>query len=166
MKWRIAPLRIAGLLTIVGINVVLLVEVTTQIMSDDPVTVDKVDWNAHLSGSVASAAGRKPLEAYGEILAHPVFFKSRQPFVPPSPKPTAVAVAPPPVVVDPGLVVGGVMIKNGLNKAYLLSRAGGGGAWATEGEAFQGWKVTSVDKSGVKLEQSGRFIDLQLYPRD
>jgi hypothetical protein len=130
-------------------------------------TVDKVDWNADLSDSVAGASGRKPLEAYGEILAHPVFFKSRTPFVPDSPKQITVAAAPPPpVVVDPGLAVGGVMIKNGLNRAYLFSRAGQGGGWASEGEMFQGWKVTVVDKTGVKLEQGGRSIDLQLYPRD
>jgi hypothetical protein len=50
-------------------------------------------------------------------------------------------VALPPVAVSLGIVVGGVMIKSGLGKAYLFSKAGSGGAWAREGETFQGWKV-------------------------
>ena len=77
-----------------------------------------------------------------------------------------VTVAPPPVAVDPGLVVGGVMIKRGLSKAYLFSKAGSCGAWAGEGETFQGWKVKSVKSTGVKLEQTGRSIELSLYPPD
>jgi hypothetical protein len=167
MKWRMAPLRATGLLVVLGVNAGLLATVATQLLSNDMAVVDKIAWNANLSRAVANAANRKPLEAYGQILAHPVFFKSREPFVAaPPPLPPVVVAAPPPVVVDPGLGVGGVIIKNGLSKAYLFSKAGAGGAWAGQGEMFQGWKVTSIDKAGVKLEQSGRSIDLQLYPRD
>ena len=167
MKWRMAPLRAGGLLVVLGINAGLLAIVATQLLSDDVAIVDKIAWNANLSRAVANATNRKPVEAYGQILARPVFFKSREPFVPAPPPPSpVVAAAPPPVVVDPGLGDGGVMIKNGLSKAYLFSKAGAGGAWAGQGEMFQGWKVTSIDKAGVKLEQRGRSIDLQLYPRD
>ena len=166
MRWRIAPLRAAGLVIVLGVNAGLLASVMTQVTSDSLAAVDKVAWNANLSGSVANAANRKPIEGYGRILARPVFFKSREPFVPVPPTPPVVPAPPPPVIVDPGLVVGGVMIKNGLSKAYLFSNAGSGGAWASEGEMFQGWKVTSVARTGVTLEQSGRSIDLQLYPRD
>lgn len=79
-----------------------------------------------------------------------------------------VTIAPPAVAVaaDPGLAVGGVMIKSGLSKAYLFSKAGSGGAWTGEGETFQGWKVKSVKSTGVKLEQAGRSIELNLYPPD
>ena len=166
MKWRIAPLRAAGLLVGLGINAGLLACVVTLATSDGVAVVDKIPWSVNLAGSVANAANRKPIEGYGEILARPVFFKSREPFVPAPPAPLPVLVTAPVVMVDPGLAVGGVMIKNGLGKAYLFSKAGAGGGWAGEGETFQGWKVTSVDGSGVKLEQSGRSIDLQLYPRD
>jgi hypothetical protein len=167
MRWRIAPLPAAGLLMIVGINVALLADVAKQLIFDDQVGIDKVNWNAQLPTSIANAAGRKPIDAYGQILAHPVFFKSREPFVPapPAPPPTP-ALPPVAAVVDPGLIVGGVMMKSGLSKAYLFSRAGSGGTWASEGEIFQGWQVKAIDKSGVKLEQGGRSIDLQLYPHD
>jgi len=167
MRWRIAPLRAAGLLIVLGVNAGLVAGVATQLASDGSVAADKIDWNVNLTGSVANATNRRAVESYGQILARPVLFKSREPFVPTPPAPPpAVTVAPPPVVADPGLAVGGVMIKNGLSKAYLFSKAGPGGTWAGEGESFQGWKVKSVKSTGVKLEQTGRSIELSLYPPD
>jgi len=166
MRWRVAPLRAAGLLIVLGVNAGLLASVATQLASDGSVVADKIDWNVNLTGSVANATNRRPVESYGQILARPVLFKSREPFVPPPPAPPAVTAAPPPVAVDPGLVVGGVMIKSGLSKAYLFSKAGSGGACTGEGETFQGWKVKSVKSTGVKLEQTGRSIELSLYPSD
>jgi hypothetical protein len=167
MRWRIAPLRAAGLLMVLAINAGLVASVATQLASDGSVMGDKIDWNVNLTGSVANATNRRPVESYGQILARPVLFKSREPFVPAPPVPPSVTVTPPPpVVADPGLAVGGVMIKNGLSKAYLFSKAGPGGAWAGEGETFQGWKVKSIKNTGVKLEQTGRSIELSLYPPD
>jgi hypothetical protein len=166
MRWRVAPFRTAGLLIVLAINAGLVASVATQLASDGSVMADKIDWNVNLTGSVANATNRRPVESYGQILARPVLFKSREPFVPTPPAPAVVAVAPPPVAADPGLAVGGVMIKNGLSKAYLFSKAGPGGTWAGEGESFQGWKIKSIKSTGVKLEQTGRSIELNLYPPD
>ena len=166
MRWRVAPLRAAGLLIASCVNAGLLANVVTQLASDGSVATNKIDWNVNLTGSVANATNRRPVESYGQILVRPVLFKSREPFVPPPPAQPAMMVVPPLAVVDPGLAVGGVMIKNGLSKAYLLSKAGPDGAWAGEGETFQGWKVKSVNRMGVKLEQAGRSIELSLYPPD
>ena len=166
MRWRIAPLRAAGLLAILGINTGLLASVVMLATSEGMAPADKIPWSVNLSDSVANAANRKPIEGYGQILARPVFFKSREPFVPAPRAPLPVLVTSSVATVDPGLAVGGVMIKNGLSKAYLFSKAGAGEGWASEGETFQGWKITSVDSSGVKLERGGRSIDLQLYPHD
>jgi hypothetical protein len=167
MRWRIAPVRAAGLLIVLGINAGLVACVATQLASDGSVAAGKIDWNVNLTGSVANATNRRAVESYGQILARPVLFKSREPFVPPPPAPPPVVmVAPPPVAADPGLAVGGVMIKSGLSKAYLFSKIGPGGAWAGEGETFQGWKIKSVNGTGVKLEQAGHSIDLRLYPSD
>jgi hypothetical protein len=58
------------------------------------------------------------------------------------------------------------MIKNGLSKAFLFSKTGSGGTWAAEGETFQGWHVKSINGTGARLEQSGRSMDLQLYPHN
>jgi hypothetical protein len=47
----------------------------------------------------------------------------------------------------------------------MFSRGNAGGIWAREGEDFMGWKVRSVDRTAVKLEQNGRTIEVQLYPQ-
>jgi hypothetical protein len=167
MKWRISPLGAIGLFIVAAINAWLLAEIATETVSDGPLAADKVDWNLSLSASVGDIANRRPIEAYRQILAHPVFFKSREPFVPAPPPPPPVLIAtPPPVVVDPGLVIGGVMIKNGVRKAYVFSKAGASGAWTNEGDEFMGWQVRSINRTGAKLEQKGRSIDLQLYPQE
>jgi hypothetical protein len=50
-----------------------------------------------------------------------------------------VIATPPPAVVDPGFVLGGVMIKNDVRKVCVFSRAGVSGAWTSEGDEFMGW---------------------------
>ena len=165
MKLRIAPLTLAGLLMAIAINAGLLVAIASEVVSDNLAAADKVEWNPSLPASVGNVVSRRPIEAYRPIVASPVFFKSREPYVPPPPAPPPVLIAtPPPVVVDPGLVLGGVVIRNSVRKAYVFSRAGAGGAWKAEGEEFLGWKVRSIDETGAKLEQKGRAIELQLYP--
>ncbi|MBU6462904.1 MAG: hypothetical protein KGL35_22445 [Bradyrhizobium sp.] len=158
--------KTAILLSLSTLNVVLLVCIVMQFPLDGSVPLNRVAGALNVSGSLKEATARKPFEDYSLILAHPVFFKSRVPFVAPPPAPAALPSTPkPPVVTDPGLVVGGVMLRNGLSKAFLFSKAGPStGTWASEGEEFQGWRVQSIDNSGVKLEQNGRSIRLTLYP--
>jgi hypothetical protein len=154
------------LLAVGSLNLLLMAAVARQIRAYDATGNDAAAWDARLAGSIAGVTGRKPAEDYGQILAHPVFFKSREPFVlAPPPPPPRPSVPPPVALVDPGLVVGGVMLKSGVSKAYLVSQAGSGGTWVNEGETIQGWQVMSIDQSGVRLAQAGRAIELQLYPR-
>jgi hypothetical protein len=167
MKWRVTPLGVIGLFIVVAINAWLLTAIAIEIVSDSSGATDKVDWNLSLSASIGNVANRKPIETYRQILARPVFFKSREPFVlAPTPPPPVLIATPPPMVVDPGLVLGGVMIKNDVRKAYVFSRAGASGAWTSEGDEFQGWQIRSISRTGAKLEQKGRSIDLQLYPQE
>jgi hypothetical protein len=167
MKWCISPLGAAGLSIVLGLNIWLLAAIATEVVSDRAVNTDKVDWNLNLAASVGNVASRKPIEGYRQLLEHPVFFKSRAPFVPvPKPPPPVLIAAPPPPVVDPGLVLGGVMIKSDVKKAYVFSRAGTSGAWTSEGDEFMGWQIRSINRTGVKLEQKDRSIDLQLYPQE
>lgn len=58
------------------------------------------------------------------------------------------------------------MIKNDVRKAFVFSRGGSGGAWIAEGDDFMGWQIRSIDRTSAKLEQKGRSLDLQLYPRE
>jgi hypothetical protein len=167
MKWRGVPLGAIGLWLILGINIWLLTVIVSEVMFDDTSGGDKVAWNAGLSASAGDVASRKPIQAYRQILERPIFFKSRAPFVPAPPPPPPVQVsAPAPMITDPGLALGGVMIKSNVRKAYVFSRAGANGAWSSEGDEFMGWQIKSINGAGAKLEQRGRSIDLRLYPKE
>jgi hypothetical protein len=168
VRWRATPR--AGVLALLAfLDLLLGAWLATLVVGGEAPGARRAAWEAPVPRSMASVAGRKPLGTYAEILSHPVFQKSREPFVPPppAPLPPMPVIAPPLVAVDAGLLVGGVMINGGTSKAYLLSKVGGGaGSWVNENEIFQGWRVTSIDASGVRVEQAGRAIDLQLYPRN
>jgi hypothetical protein len=99
----------------------------------------------------------------------PVFFKTREPYVAPPPRPAAPTPAtapkpPPPVVVDPGLAVAGIIIGGGVRKAYIHGKADQQGGWVSEGEVLTGWKVQTIGPGAVELQQQDHTIELQLYP--
>jgi len=167
MKRHITPLGATGLAAVLAVNAWLVSVIVTELGSDVQAIPEKVDWNVSLAGADSTIANRKPIDTYPQILEHPVFFKSRSPFVPPPPPPPRPpAVAPPPAAIDPGLALGGVVMNQDVRKAYVFSKAGATGAWTSEGDEFMGWRVRSINGSGAKLEQSGRSIDLLLYPRE
>jgi len=83
----------------------------------------------------------------------------------PPPPPVAKPAAIPAINADPGVVLAGVMITEGVRKAYLVKKADSQGTWASEGENLMGWKVHSVSATAVKLQQQDRTVELQLYPR-
>jgi hypothetical protein len=154
------------LLLVIVVDLWLVIVAAIELLSDDAASADKIEWNANLAVSGDAMAKPKPIDAYREILAHPVFFKSRTPFVaPPPPPPAAVTPPLPPVPVDPGLAISGVMIKEGFKTVYVLSRGADNGSWIREGEVFMGWKVVVVSEGGAKLEQGGRSIELTIYPQ-
>jgi hypothetical protein len=167
MNLRISPLGKAGLFIVLGVNVSLLATIATEVDSDGQKEVDSARWNPSLSLSSANATARRPIESYKEIVARPLFFKSREPFVPPPPPPPqSLTPTSPTPVSDPGLILGGIMINNNVRKAFVASKSGSSGSWAQEGDEFMGWQIRSIDRLGAKLEQKGRSIDLRLYPQD
>ena len=167
MRIRIAPALAAGLICLGGINVWLVVAVVANVAPDDEPTATKTDWAPKWSKSIDPPPTRRPIENFKLTLARPIFFTTREPFVPPPPPPApAPPKAPPPVVVDPGLILGGILISGELKKVYLFSKADPRGEWRREGENFMGWTVQSVDASTARLRQQDRTLELQLYPRN
>jgi len=167
MTLRIAPLTFVGLFGLVGLNAWLLAVVTADHAPEQEMAAATTDWNQKPLPTEAQPHDPKPISAYGQTLATPVFFKTRLPYVapPPAPPPTAKpTVAPPPASVDPGLVLGGIMITDGARKAYVFKRADSQGMWLSEGETLLGWKLLSIDPASARLQQAGRSIELQLYP--
>jgi hypothetical protein len=167
MTPRIAPLAGAGLLVLASLNAWSLSSLVGEIRDDDPPGSAKVEWRPQLSTPGDDMGRQKRIEDYPLISAHPIFYKTREPFVPPpppSPAPPKVVQAPPPAPVDPGLILGGVMTTGHLRKAYLLTKANPAGSWVAEGDNFMGWIIKSVDSSSAKVQQQDRTIELQLYP--
>ncbi len=167
----VAPLTAIALLTLGGGNVLLLALAVAEIADDDDPSAPKIEWTPKLSTSAERLTSVTPLNAYQQTTAHPIFFKTRQPFVPPPPPPpppppalVQPTPAPPPVV-DPGLAVGGVIISGGAKKAYLFRKADRSGSWLAEGEEILGWKIQSIDSGGAKLQKDARDIELPLYAR-
>ncbi len=169
MRPRIAPLAAAALLGLGGIDAVLLGVIVEGFIRDDRAPSAKVEWRPRLSGAGDGAPDIKPINAYQQTIARPIFFKTREPFVPPPPVPAPPPPAPPkvvvapPLVVDPGFVLGGVIIAREVRKAYLLTRTDPRGAWVTEGDDIGGWKVESIDGGGAKLQKDNRTIEVLLY---
>jgi hypothetical protein len=166
MKVRVSPLTAIGLLVLVAIIMCLLAIGIVEFSPDDDNSAGEVEWTPKLASAPGDAPSAKPINIYGEILAHPVFFMTREPFVASPPPPPVVpqqSAAPPPV--DPGLILGGVMIGYDYKKAYLFRKSDPQGTWVNEGENFAGWTVQSVNANAVLLKQQDRTIELQLYPQ-
>jgi hypothetical protein len=168
VRARIAPLATAGLLALASLNAWSLTSLVGEILDGDQPGPAEVEWRPQLSTSGDDMGGQKRIEDYSLISAHPIFYKTREPFVPPpppSPAPPKVVQAPPAAPVDPGLILGGVMTTGHLRKAYLLTKANPAGSWVAEGDNFMGWIIKSVDSSSAKVQQQDRTIELQLYPQ-
>jgi len=169
MNLRIAPLAAVRLAALAGINLWLLTIILTAAGDQESASEAPAVWNAKWSDPGNAHVAAKPISAYRQMLAQPVFFKTREPYVPPPPRPAqapvpVVAKPAPPPVVDPGFTVAGIIIGQGVRKAYIHGKSDPQGSWVSEGESLTGWKVQAIDPSAVKLQQQDRTIELQLYP--
>lgn len=108
----------------------------------------------------------KSMSDYDTMLARPVFFKTRSPYVPPPPSvPSKPAPAPQAPFVDPGLSLTGVIVNKQLRKAYVIAKGDTQGKWLAEGDSIVGWAVQAITPTSVTLKQSDRSIELNLYPK-
>jgi len=167
MKPRVAPWRAIVLTGLVGLNVGLAAIAASALLSDDAIAPTHVDWKPPIATDGTAPPDPKPITHYLQTLAHPIFFKTREPFVPPPPAPPPLPptrTSPPPVVADPGLMLGGIMVMRGVRKAYVFRKTDPSGTWVAHGEDFMGWKVQTIDASGIVLGNGERKIDLKLYP--
>lgn len=164
MTTRIPPLTAACLMILGGINVWLLSILIVDSAPGDHIATSTVVSAPKLQVPADTLSPAKPIDAYNQILAQPIFLRTRAPFVAPPPPAPPAPVAPPIAQTDPGLVLGGIMMSGNIRKAYISSRADPQGTWVGEGEIFMGWKVQSIDSTSTKLRQQSRTIELHLYP--
>jgi hypothetical protein len=162
MARRIAPLQLVGLTFLLSLNAILLTAVVGA-APDAEGTADRHDFAVTLELPTAPAFSPSAISAYDQILAQPVFFKTRQPFVAPPPVAPPQSRPAPIVFVDPGFAVGGIVIKGSARRAYIFRNVDPNGSWVGEGETILGWKVTSIRAGSAELQKDDHMITLRLY---
>lgn len=166
MTRDMSPVSMIGLAVLAAVNVCLAATIGIHVLASGEGAIGATAWTPQLSLATPGIRETRATAEHSEILARPVFFKSRVPYVPPPPAPPpSIAVAAPIVNLDPGLVLAGVMITGRIKKAYFVQKMGAQGTWADEGENLMGWRVESIATEIVTLEQQGRRLELQLYPK-
>jgi hypothetical protein len=163
MSGRISPLDMGGLSILVLMVVCLVAIVVYELSRHDDDDMGDVKWTPNPTIDPKPAPSHKPIDMYREILIHPVFFISREPFVAPVPAPVPQQSANP-LPADPGWTLAGVLINHELKKAYLFRKADQAGNWVAEGDNVAGWTVGLIDADVVLLHQRDRTIKLRLYP--
>jgi hypothetical protein len=168
MMSRIAPLTLGTLFVVGCVDAWFISTLIGSTTADEQIVTKATKPFLKLQSSDQAPHPAKPIGDYSAILAQPIFFKTRAPYVaalpaPPPARPPAPAV-PAPVITDPGLVLGGVVMNRELRKVYIFSKGESQGTWINEGESFKGWKLETVDSKGAKLQQQNRTIELFLFP--
>jgi hypothetical protein len=164
MKLGMPPLALMCLLALGSANAWLLNVILSELEPIAQPVLASGERTGAIGVPITVSLRQSPLSAYGQALAHPLFFKTRSPYVPP---PTALSKPnPPPAVAvpDPILSVAGIIIDDKLKKAYLIKQNEPQGAWVTEGEVVQGWTVQTITPSGIAVKQNQRTIEFALYP--
>jgi hypothetical protein len=160
---RTPPLVFFGLALLAAANAWTLIMAAQQTMFEGQVAAEEPGWSPRLPSPEDARTQTTATVSHQEILAHPIFSRSRAPYVPPAP--TAPKSAPPPVAfTDPGFVLGGIMVNGTIKKAYLLQKNDKSGTWVGEGDDFVGWKVQSITTDAAKLQKETHVIQVQLYP--
>jgi hypothetical protein len=165
MRLRTSPLALGGIAALAAANIWLLSIAIGQIVTDDETSAaDAASWVPRLAKLDAAETQATLAAAHQDILAHPVFSRSRAPFVPAPPPPPKAAQPPPTVFIDPALVLGGIMLSGGTKKAYLSQKTSHEGAWVGIGDNIAGWKVESITVEGTTLQKDSHTIEVRLYP--
>jgi hypothetical protein len=98
------------------------------------------------------------------VLARPIFFPTRKPFVPPPVSEVSAPPKPPPP--DPVFVVDGIMLTGGARKVHLRQPQETDGQWYKTGQVIHDWTIVQIDAAGIVLEQADRRFAMRLYLSD
>lgn len=106
-----------------------------------------------IRGSAAGKAQTAAIARYDNIVQRPLFSRSRQA---PSVAAPVVAAAPAPVAVDPGFILKGVFMSDGVAKAFLLTAQNPVGTWVEADGEIAGWRVVGIQPDQVVLDSANQ----------
>lgn len=121
---------------------------------------------AKASAEIEAVPARPPIESYDQIVARPLFAKSRAPWAAPAPAlqtPAALTQAAEPEPDISGVELRAVVIAPGMRKALISTSQQVDGRWLRTGEEFQGWRVAAIEARGVKLSRGALEKSLRLF---
>jgi hypothetical protein len=102
--------------------------------------------------------------AYPAIAEHPLFYPTRQPWVPPAPKAAPPAPqAPVPTASHPlqKYQLVGVVISKGARAALLKPSDGSKIVTISEGEQLSGWTLREISRDALRFESNGDAYDIK-----
>ena len=124
-------------------------------------------WHPPATGGAAGYR-TKPLAAFAQTLARPIFARSRRPYVAPVAAVAAAPAAEPslPVVpvAEPAVTLAAVSILGENRRALLVSKGHPAGRWMNLGDTFDDWKIATISPDRLTLSTSGRTMTVMLYP--
>ncbi len=122
----------------------------------------RADWRPPTLTQYEALAA-KPADADVQTLTRPIFSKTRKPYLSKDKKQTSVA-APVPAAAPADLKLLGLAKSKDVQSAFIVSGSTPGGKWCAVGSEIDGWKVTQMQNSEVKLQSGDRTVQLSLYP--
>lgn len=159
--------------TLLGVNIFFAVSVGIVYFSSRELSISHLPWRELTSSRENASAEGRPLTAYPQTLSHPIFLESRSPFIePPPPPPPAPLPMPqtdlsyqaePPIVSDPGLALGGILMLENTQKAYLFTENIAEGVWVAKGREILGWTVLSIDNDRGLIRQRKSSTNTHIY---
>jgi hypothetical protein len=102
--------------------------------------------------------------AYPAIAEHPLFYRTRQPWVPPLPKATPPApLAPAPAAPHPlqKYQLVGVVISEGVRTALLKPSDGSKTVMLSEGQQLNGWTLRAISRDALHFEAGSEAYDIK-----
>jgi len=102
--------------------------------------------------------------AYPAIAEHPLFYPTRQPWVPPPPKPAPPAPqAQAPTAPHPlqKYQLVGIVISEGMRTALLKPTDGSKTVVISEGQDLNGWTLREISRDGLHFESAGAGYDIK-----
>ncbi|MBR0697768.1 hypothetical protein [Bradyrhizobium lablabi] len=111
-------------------------------------------------GSAARTAQAAAMPGFDNIVQRPLFSRSRQatsvvvPVVAPAP--------PPPAPVDPGFILKGIFMNEGVAKAFLLTAQNPTGTWVQADGEIDGWRLVGIQSDQVVLDRANQRLAVPL----
>jgi len=133
-------------------------------ISAQPVSSTRLWAPLSLRAAPLPKATTKPLASYAQILARPVFRRTRKPWSPQRSAPAKTSAEPVGKQLDVDISIDGLTMFGRIKRVLVTSKSAPDGVWLSQGAVVEGWTISSIDASGATLKSASGSLRLSLYP--